>query len=137
MVVGVNGFGKTTTIFVSLFNLFTTILLIFTTYLRHKSPTQQTVQDRWAVIKPYLDLIADQINYYGETQAVSYKYDSKMWPTNKADIQKHKSGFSDWSGDELLGADGNYQEVISNFVTVYQERLAGMDQLITNGTFTK
>ena len=60
-----------------------------------------------------------------------------MWPTNKAAIQKHKNNFSDWSGDETLGANGNYQEVIENFVTVYNERLAGMDALITSGKFTK
>lgn len=98
---------------------------------------QQTLQKRWAVIKPYLELIVDQIMYYGQSQALSYVYDSAMWPTNKADVQKHKSGFSDWSGDEQLGANGNYQEVIDNFVTVFQERLAGMDALITSGTFTK
>ena len=96
---------------------------------------QKTVQTRWAVIKPYLDMIVDQIYYYGETQAVSYKYDSAMWPTTKDDIRKYKSDFNDWSGDELLGANGNYQEVIENFVTVYNERLAGMDALITSGSF--
>ena len=98
---------------------------------------QQTVQQRWAVMKPYLEMIADQIRYYGETQAVSYKYDSAMWPTTKDDIRKYKSDFNDWSGDELLGANGNYQEVIENFATVYNERLAGMDALITSGKFTK
>ena len=98
---------------------------------------QQTVQQRWAVMKPYLEMIADQIRYYGETQAVSYKYDSAMWPTAKEDIRKYKSDFNDWSGDELLGQNGNYQEVIENFVTVYNERLAGMDALITSGKFTK
>ena len=98
---------------------------------------QQTVKERWAVIKPYLEMIADQIRYYGETQAVSYKYDSAMWPTAKEDIRKYKSDFNDWSGDELLGQNGNYQEVIENFVTVYNERLAGMDALITSGKFTK
>lgn len=103
-----------------------------------KSATfQQTVQQRWAVMKPYLEMIADQIRYYGETQAVSYNYDSAMWPTTKADIRKYKSDFNDWSGDELLGQNGNYQEVIENFVTVYNESLAGMDALITSGKFTK
>ena len=53
-----------------------------------------------------------------------------MWPTNKADIREYKSDFKDWSGDEQLGTNGNYQEVIENFVTVYHERLAGMDGLI-------
>ena len=60
-----------------------------------------------------------------------------MWPTTKEYISKYKSVFNDWSGDETLGANGNYQEVINNFVTVYQERLAGMDYLITSGKFTK
>ena len=60
-----------------------------------------------------------------------------MWPTNKADIREYKSDFKDWSGDEQLGTDGNYQEVINNLVTVYQERLAGMDALIQQGKFTK
>ena len=95
------------------------------------------VQERWAVIKPYLDKIPEMINMYGQSLAVSYKYDSAMWPTTKADIRKYKSDFNDWSGDETLGANGNYQEVINNFITVYQERLAGMDYLITSGKFTK
>lgn len=91
---------------------------------------RKTVVERWAVIRPYLDMVVELIREYGDTQAVSYKYNSTMWPTNKADITKYKSDFKDWSGDEQLGANGNYQEVIDNFVTVYQERLAGMDGLI-------
>lgn len=91
---------------------------------------RNTVVERWAVIRPYLDMVVELIGEYGENQAVSYKYNSTMWPTNKADITKYKSDFKDWSGDEQLGANGNYQEVINNFVTVYQERLAGMDGLI-------
>ena len=103
-----------------------------------KSTTfQQKVQERWAVIKPYLEIMPEQIAYYGQYLESSYKYDSEMWPTYKADVQKWKSGFKDWSGDEELGANGNYQEVINNFITVYQERLAGMDALITSGKFTK
>ena len=98
---------------------------------------QQTVKARWAEMKPYLDMMPELIHIYGETLALSYKYDSAMWPTQKGDIQRFKYGFSDWSGDEQLGANGNYQEVIDNFVTVYQERLNGMDQLITSGKFTK
>lgn len=103
-----------------------------------KSATfQQKVQERWAVIKPYLEIVAEQIAYYGQYLESSYKYDSEMWPTNTGDIKKYKSDFKDWSGDEELGANGNYQEVINNFITVYQERLAGMDGLITSGKFTK
>ena len=68
---------------------------------------------------------------------MSYKYDSAMWPVTKDDIGKYKSDFNDWSGDEELGKNGNYQEVINNFITVYNERLAGMHALITNGQFTE
>ena len=95
---------------------------------------QETVQKRWTVIKPYLDMVPELINYYGETQAVSFSYDSVMWPTNKADITKYKSDFKDWSGDEEIAS---WDEVVNNFVTVYNERLAGMDALITSGKFTK
>ena len=105
--------------------------------LAKSSVYQKTVQERWAVIKPYLDLIPSQIQHYGQALAKSYEYDSKMWPTNTSDVKKYKSDFKDWSGDEQLGANGNYQEVINNFITVYNERLAGMDGLITSGKFTK
>ena len=57
-----------------------------------------------------------------------------MWPTNKAAIQKHKNNFSDWSGDEKINS---YPELIENFVTVYRNRLNGMNALITSGRFTK
>ena len=33
--------------------------------------------------------------------------------------------------------DSSFEEVINNFVTVYKERLDGMDALITSGKFTK
>ena len=77
------------------------------------------------------------IAMYGENLAESYKYDSAMWPTTKEDIRKYKSDFNDWSGDETLGANSNYQEVISNFITVYENRLDGLNTLITSGKFTK
>ena len=103
-----------------------------------KSAVFQTkVQERWAVIKPFLDMVPEMIAMYGENLAESYKYDSAMWPTTKEDIRKYKSDFNDWSGDETLGANGNYQEVISNFITVYQNRLNGLNTLITSGKFTK
>ena len=91
---------------------------------------RKTVVERWVVIKPYLEKVVDQINAYGQSQISSYQYNSVMWPTNKEDIRKYKDDFNDWSGDEQLGKEGNYQEVINNFATVYQERLAGMDELI-------
>ena len=95
---------------------------------------QKTVQERWAVIYPYLQQIPAQIQFYGQTMAKSYAYDSAMWPTAKADVQAWKSGFSDWSGDEQIS---DWNEVINNFVKVYNERLDGMNTLITSGKFTK
>ena len=74
------------------------------------------------------------IRAYGKSQAVSFLFDSAMWPTNKVAIQKHKNNFSDWSGDENINS---YPELIENFVTVYRNRLNGMNKLITSGRFTK
>ena len=54
--------------------------------------------------------------------------------TTKNAIQKHKSGFSDWSGDENIN---NWDVLIENFVTVYEARLEGMNTLITSGNFIK
>lgn len=94
---------------------------------------QETVQQRWAVIYPYLEMIPDQIRNYGDIQAESFKYDSVMWPTNKADVRNYKSDFIDWSGDEEIS---DWNALIDNFVTVYQKRLSGMNTLITSGKFT-
>ena len=100
-----------------------------------KSTTfQETVKKRWAVMKPYLDLVAGQIQSYGEYLAKSYQYDSEMWPTNKDDIRYYKYDFNDWSGDEQIS---NFEDVIANFVEVYNARLAGMNTLITTGKFTE
>ncbi len=74
------------------------------------------------------------IRAYGKSQAVSFLFDSAMWLTNKTAIQKHKNNFSDWSGDENINS---YPELIENFVTVYRNRLNGMNKLITSGRFTK
>lgn len=74
------------------------------------------------------------IRAYGKSQAVSFLFDSAMWLTNKTAIQKHKNNFSDWSGDENINS---YPELIENFVTVYRNRLNGMNTLITSGRFTK
>ena len=95
---------------------------------------QTTVQERWKVIYPYLQGVSEQIRNYGETLKLSFESDSAMWPTDKAAVQKHKSNFSDWSGDENLAT---FEEVIDNFVKVYEARLSGMNTLITSGTFTK
>lgn len=94
---------------------------------------KKAVQDRWKVIYPYLQGVSDQIRMYGETLKLSFESDSAMWPTDKAAIQEHKSGFSDWSGDEQLPT---FEQVINNFVQVYEARLGGMNTLITSGKFT-
>ena len=88
---------------------------------------QSKVKERWAVIKPYLDMISSQIYMYGEELALSYQYDSKMWPTNSSDIKKYKYDFKDWSGDEEIS---DFNTLISTFVNSYESRLSGMDGLI-------
>lgn len=95
---------------------------------------QTTVQERWKVIYPYLQGVSEQIRNYGETLKLSFDSDSAMWPTDKDAVQKHKSNFSDWSGDENLAT---FDDVIDNFVKVYEARLSGMNALITEGKFTK
>ena len=95
---------------------------------------QAKVKERWAVMYPILMGLEQTIRAYGKSQAVSFLFDSAMWPTNKAAIQKHKNNFSDWSGDENINS---YPELIENFVTVYRNRLNGMNTLITSGRFTK
>ena len=100
-----------------------------------KDPTFQTkIKERWAVIYPYLQRVTEKIESYREQMRASYGVDSAMWPTSKADIQAHKSGFDDWSGDETIN---DWDELIDNFKTVYEARLAGMNKLITSGKFTK
>ena len=88
---------------------------------------QSKVKERWTVIKPYLDMISSQIYMYGEELALSYQYDSKMWPTNSSDIKKYKYDFKDWSGDEEIS---DFNTLISTFVNSYESRLSGMDGLI-------
>ncbi len=95
---------------------------------------QKAIQERWAVMYPYLQGVVNDIRKSGTDLARSYEVNSAMWPTTKADIQEYKSSFSDWSGDELIA---DYADVIDNFVEVYQSRLAGMNSLITSGKFTK
>lgn len=95
---------------------------------------QAKVKERWDVMYPVLMGLEQTIRAYGKSQAVSFLFDSAMWPTNKAAIQKHKNNFSDWSGDENINS---YPELIENFVTVYRNRLNGMNTLITSGRFTK
>ena len=95
---------------------------------------QQAVKARWAVMYPKLQAVVNKIQEYGEALKASYDVNNAMWPTDKKAIDAWKWNFSDWSGDEEIAS---YEDVIKNFVTVYQARLAGMNTLITSGRFTK
>lgn len=92
------------------------------------------VQERWTAMYPYLQGVVADIRRHGAELKKSYAYDSAMWPTNKTAITKHKSGFTDWSGDEEIN---DHDELVKNFEEVYLMRLEGMNSLITNGKFTK
>ena len=103
--------------------------------LANDATFQATVKQRWDIIYPYLNgLIENQIRLYGESLKASWNCNNGIWPSNTTAIKSFKSDFKDWSGDEELSS---FEEVINNFVTVYKERLDGMNQLITNGNFTK
>ena len=93
---------------------------------------QNVVKARWAVIYPSLKAVVNTIETYREPMRASFEYDSAMWPTSKSDVQAYKSDFKDWSGDETIS---DWDELVDNFKTVYEERLEGMNYLITNGIF--
>ena len=93
---------------------------------------QNVVKTRWAVIYPSLKAVVNTIEAYREPMRASFEYDSAMWPTSKSDVQAYKSDFKDWSGDETIS---DWDELVDNFKTVYEERLEGMNYLITNGEF--
>jgi hypothetical protein len=100
-----------------------------------KDPTfVATVQARWAFIYPQLKFVSGQIREYGRTMRASFESDSGMWPTTESAIHAYKSDFKDWSGDENIN---DWDELIENFVTVYEARLDGMNTLIKSGKFTK
>lgn len=98
------------------------------------SQFQQAVQERWQVLYPYLQGVVNNIREYGNTMALSYTVNNAMWPTTVEAINKHKSNFYDWSGDELIE---DYADVIDNMAKVYEARLNGMNSLITSGKFTE
>ena len=93
---------------------------------------QNVVKARWAVIYPSLKAVVNTIEAYREPMRTSFEYDSAMWPTSKSDVQAYKSDFKDWSGDETIS---DWDKLVDNFKTVYEERLEGMNYLITNGIF--
>ena len=97
--------------------------------INDKEIYQRVVRARWEVLYPYLrETIVGAIRYYGETMALSYSANNAMWPTTKKAIQTHKSGFSDWAGDENIS---EWSDVVKNFENVFIARLDGMNTLIS------
>ena len=93
----------------------------------------QAVQARWTVLKPYLESVVNEIRRLGEENAISWTYESTMWPGTASALNAgYPSGFSDFSGDENLT---DYAEVIENLVNCYSGRLEAMDKLINAGPF--
>ncbi|MGN1232403.1 MAG: hypothetical protein ACI4UJ_03020, partial [Candidatus Cryptobacteroides sp.] len=93
----------------------------------------QAVQARWTVLKPYLESVVSEISRLGQENALSWKYESEMWPGTASALNAgYPSGFSDFSGDENLT---DYQAVIQNLIDCYNGRLQGMDALIKAGSF--
>ena len=93
----------------------------------------QAVQARWTVLKPYLESVVNEIRRLGEENAISWTYESTMWPGTASALNAgYPSGFSDFSGDENLT---DYGEVIENLVNCYSGRLEAMDKLINAGWF--
>ena len=92
------------------------------------------VQARWTVLKPYLEAVTSEIERLGQENALSWQYESAMWPGTASALNAgYPSGFSDFSGDENLT---DYDAVIQNLIDCYRGRLSGMDNLIRAGSFT-
>lgn len=95
---------------------------------------QNTVKERWKVIYPSLTNLSTKIEGYRKSLRKSFDIDSKMWPTDDDAIHEHKNPFTDWAGDENIN---NWDDLIQNFIDVYEARLAGMNKLIQEENFTK
>ena len=90
------------------------------------------VKQRWTAMYPYLLDVLNYVYAFAEANALSWEYDSTMWPGTATALNAgYPSGFSDFSGDENLST---YEEVIRNFVECYTARLDGMNTLITSAT---
>ena len=90
------------------------------------------VKSRWSALYPHLLAVTDEIVRLGAENALSWEYDSTMWPgTAKALNAGYPSGFSDFAGDENLTS---YEAVIHNLIGCYLARLDGMNTLITSAT---
>lgn len=93
----------------------------------------EAVQNRWTILYPYLSQVVSEIERFGKENALSWKYDSEMWPGTASALNAgYPSGFSDFSGDENLT---DYPSVIENLINCYNGRLEGLDALIRAGNF--
>lgn len=90
------------------------------------------VKARWAVMYPYLQGVVNSISEYAAENALSWEYESTMWPGTASALNVgYPSGFSDFAGDENLKS---YDEVIQNLINCYNARLEGMNTLINNAS---
>ena len=90
------------------------------------------VKSRWAALYPRLLAVTDEIARLGAENALSWEYDSTMWPGTATALNAgYPSGFSDFAGDENLTS---YDAVIQNLIDCYLARLEGMNGLITSAT---
>lgn len=90
------------------------------------------VKSRWSALYPRLLAVTDEIVRLGAENALSWEYDSTMWPGTATALNAgYPSGFSDFAGDENLTS---YEAVIQNLIGCYLARLDGMNTLITSAT---
>ena len=90
------------------------------------------VKARWTILYPALQGVVGEIQRLGQENALSWKYNSTMWPGTATALNAgYPSGFSDFSGDENLS---DYESVIQNLIECYNARLEGMNTLIGTAT---
>ena len=100
--------------------------------LMNDSEFVRMVKSRWAALYPHLLAVTDEIVRLGAENALSWEYDSTMWPGTATALNAgYPSGFSDFAGDENLTS---YEAVIQNLIGCYLARLDGMNTLITSAT---
>ena len=100
--------------------------------LMNDSEFVRMVKSRWAALYPRLLAVTDEIARLGAENALSWEYDSTMWPGTATALNAgYPSGFSDFAGDENLTS---YEAVIQNIIECYLARLDGMNTLITSAT---
>ena len=77
------------------------------------------VKARWEAIYPYLLGVVDYIREYAAENALSWEYESTMWPGTATALN---AGYP------------SYEAVIQNLIECYQARLDGMNTLINQAS---